>query len=152
MQVNTKNFGLIDIDDDKLITFPQGIVGFPELNKFALIHDEEEGSDSSIKWLQSMDEPAFAMPVMNPLLVKEDYNPNIEDELFEEIGGLDDEAMLVLITLTVPKEVEKMSVNLKAPFVINAETKKGMQVILDGDEYPVKYPIFELLKNRKAGE
>lgn len=152
MQVNTKNFGQIDIDDDKLIVFPQGIVGFPELVHFALIHDEEEGSEAPVKWLQSMEEPAFAMPVANPLVIKEDYNPQIEDALFEEIGGINDDAMLVLVTLTVPKEIEKMSVNLKAPFVINADTKKGVQVILDSEEYPVKFPIYELLKTRKAGE
>ncbi|MCI8896321.1 MAG: flagellar assembly protein FliW, partial [Lachnospiraceae bacterium] len=62
MQITTKVFGEITVDDDKLIYFPKGIIGFPDLKDFALIHDEEKGSDS-IHWLQSIQEPAFAMPV-----------------------------------------------------------------------------------------
>jgi len=152
MRLTTKIFGEVDIEEEKIIQFPSGIVGFPDLNKFALVHDEEKGSDAPIKWLQSLDEPAFAMPVMNPLLVKEDYNPMLEDELLSPIGGLGEDSTLVLVTLTVPKDIEKMSVNLKAPIIINADSRKATQVILDADEYEVKFPIYQILKAGKEGE
>lgn len=152
MQIKTKVFGDITIDDDKIIHFPNGIVGFPELNDFALIHDEEKGKDS-IHWLQSIQEPAFAMPVMDPLLVCPDYNPEVDDELLKNIGELDPEETLVLVTVTVPKDLTKMSINQKGPIVINAAEKKATQVIVEGDKYQVKFPIYEILNNRKkAGE
>ncbi len=153
MTVTTKIFGEITIEDSKIIHFPKGIIGFPELTDFALVHDEEKGSDS-IHWLQSMQEPAFAMPVMDPLLVCPDYNPEVDDELLKPLGELDPNEMLVLVTVTVPKEIEKMSINLKGPFVINAANRKAIQVIIDGDEYLVKYPIYEILKanKEKGGE
>ncbi|MCH5275114.1 MAG: flagellar assembly protein FliW [Lachnospiraceae bacterium] len=152
MKVNTKIFGEVDIEDDKLIEFTGGIVGFPELTTFALIHDEEKGVNTGIRWLQSMQEPAFAMPVMDPLNVMSDYNPEVEDELLKDLGELNEENLLVLVTVTVPSDLTKMSVNLKGPIIINAQTRKACQVIVEGDEYAVKYLIYDILKAGKAGE
>ena len=145
-------FGEIDVDESKLIKFVSGIVGFPDLTDFLLIHDSE--GKKGIQWLQSVHEPAFAMPVMNPLLVKEDYNPVIEDELLKPLEITDPEDFLVLVTVTVPKEIENMSVNLMAPIVISGETRKANQIIVDQEGYEVKYPIYEILKAAKerAGE
>lgn len=151
MQITTKVFGEITIDDDKIIHFPKGIIGFPNLTEFTLIHDEEKGTDS-IHWLQSLQEPAFAMPVMDPLLVCPDYNPEADDELFNVLGELVPEELLVLVTVTVPKDLTKMSVNLKGPIIINAAEKKALQVIVEGDEYKVKFPIYDILNQKKAGE
>lgn len=151
MNVNTKNFGEIEIDDGKIIHFPSGIIGFPDLTDFALIHDEEKGV-GGIHWLQSMQEPGFAMPVMDPLVVVPDYNPSVDDEILKPIGQLLPEETLVLVTVTVPSDITKMTVNLRGPIVINAIEKKACQVIIDGDEYQVKYPIYDILKARKDGE
>ncbi len=152
MKVNTKVFGEVDIADDKIIEFAGGIIGFPELTKFALIHDEEKGVGVGIRWLQSMQEPAFAMPVMDPLVVKEDYNPEVEDELLTDLGELNEENLLVLVTVTVPSDLTKMTVNLKGPIVINSQTRKACQVIVEGNDYTVKFPIYDILQARKAGE
>ena len=152
MKVNTKIFGEVDIEDEKIIEFTNGIVGFPQLTQFSLIYDEEKGAGSCIRWLQSMQEPAFAMPVMDPLIVKKEYNPEIEDELLKDIGELTEDNLLVLVTVTVPSDLTKISVNLKGPIVINSDTRKACQVIVEGDAYAVKYPIYDILKAGKAGE
>ncbi len=152
MKIKTKVFGEVTIDDDKVIHFPSGIIGFPDMTEFALIHDEDKGT-GSIHWLQSLQEPAFAMPVMDPLIVKPDYNPEIEDELLSQIGKLDPEEVLVLVTVTVPSDLTKMSVNLRGPIIINAVEKKACQVIVEGEDYAVKYPIYDILNaGKKAGE
>lgn len=152
MKIKTKVFGEVTIDDDKVIHFPAGIIGFPDMTDFALIHDEDKGT-GSIHWLQSMQESAFAMPVMDPLIVKPDYNPEIEDELLSQIGKLDPEEILVLVTVTVPSDLTKMSVNLRGPIIINAAERKACQVIVEGGDYAVKYPIYDILNaGKKAGE
>lgn len=151
MKVVTKVFGEIEIDDDRIIVFPGGIIGFPELTKFTLLHDEESGDDVGIRWLQSLDEPAFAMPVMDPLIVREDYNPVVEDELLKPIGELDPEELLVLVTVTVPSDLTKMSVNLRGPIIINAKERKACQIIVDEETYVVKYPIYDILQGKKEG-
>lgn len=150
MEINSRIFGQICIEDEKVIHFVNGIVGFPNLTDFALIHDEEK--KGGIQWLQSMQEPQFAMPVMNPLDIMEDYNPQVEDELLKPLGELTPDDMLVLVTVTVPSDLTKMTVNLCGPIVVNTATMKANQVITDGDKYPVKYPIYDILKSRKDGE
>ena len=152
MKINTRVFGEVEIEDEKIITFDKGIIGFPDLKKFTLIYDEEKGSDAGIRFLQSLEEPGFAMPVMDPLLVKEGYNPMVNDELLSGLGGLEEDNVLVLVTVTVPSDITKMSVNLQGPFVINKIEKKACQVIVEGNDYPVRYPIYDILKARKAGE
>lgn len=151
MTIQTKAFGEITIEDDKIINFPNGIIGFPDLTDFAMIHDEESGL-GSIHWLQSIQEPGFSMPVMDPLNVKNDYNPEVEDELLKPLGKLNPDELLVLVTVTVPQDLTKMSVNLKGPIIINAGDKKACQIIIEGDEYQVKFPIYDILQAEKAGE
>lgn len=148
MEIKTKAFGDVTIDDEKIINFPNGIVGFPQLKRFVLIHDEEKGVHT-IHWLQSIEEPGFALPVMDPLLVCPDYNPEIEDELTKPIGELVQGELLILVTVTVPRELEKMSVNLQGPIIINVLERKACQVIV-GDEYAVKFPIYDILQENKA--
>lgn len=152
MRVNTRLFGEVDIADEKIITFPGGIIGFPEMTQFTLIYDEEQGTSAGIRWLQSLNEPGFAMPVMDPLIVKNDYNPEVDDELLKSIGNVNTENILVLVTVTVPADISKMTVNLQGPIIINIEERKACQVIVDAEQYPVKYPIYEILQARKAGE
>ena len=152
MRVNTRLFGEIEIADEKIITFPNGIIGFADMTKFTLIYDEEQGSTAGIRWLQSLDEPGFAMPVMDPLTVKEDYNPEVDDEILKNIGKVTADNILVLVTVTVPSDLTKMSVNLQGPIIINVDECKACQVIVDAEGCPVKYPIYDILQARKAGE
>lgn len=153
MKANTRLFGAIDIPEDKIIVLENGMIGLPEMKHFALIFDEEREGGGKIKWLQSMDDPETAFPVMDPTEVKADYNPIINDDILRPLGELTEENTFILTTLTVPKDVEKMSINLKAPIVINTDTKKGAQIIVE-DDVPVKFMIYDLLKSRKekAGE
>lgn len=152
MKINTRVFGEVDIQDEKIITFENGIIGFPALKRFTLIYDEEKGTNAGIRFLQSVEEPGFAMPVMDPLLVKDDYNPMVEDELLAGLGELNPEDLLVLVTVSIPSDLTKMSVNLQGPFVINAKERKACQIIVENGKYPVKYPIYDIIKSRKAGE
>lgn len=152
MKVVTKIFGEIEISDDKIITFENGIIGFPDLKRFALLHDEERGTNAGIRFLQSLDEPGFAMPVMDPLVVKPDYDPEVNDELLSAAGNVNADNILVLVTATIPSDLTKMSVNLQGPFVINVEEHKACQVIVENGDYPVKFPVYEILQAGKAGE
>lgn len=153
MKAKTRIFGEIEIADDKIITMERGMIGFPELNKFALIFDEEKGRQSTIMWLQSMDDTDIAFPVMDPHTVKEDYNPNVNEEIVAPIGELNEDNTYVLVTVTVPKKIEDFSINLKAPIVVNMDNMKAVQLIVE-DDYPVKFKVYELLqaKKEKAGE
>ena len=153
MKANTRIFGEIEIQDDKIIRFDNGIIGFPELKEFTLIFDSEKEDKTSISWLQSLNEPELAFPVMDPLTVYPDYNPSIEDELLKPLGELTPDNLFVLVTVTVPTDIQEIAVNLKAPIVINTDTKKANQLIVDND-LPVRYNIYDIIQSgkEKAGE
>ncbi|MBR1670660.1 MAG: flagellar assembly protein FliW [Butyrivibrio sp.] len=152
MKLSTRIFGEVEIEDSKIINFPNGIIGFPDLKRFTLIHDaDEDESQNTIQWLQSIEESGFAMPVINPLIVCPDYSPKVNKSELQTIGELNDEELLVLVTVTVPHDLTKMTVNLKGPFIINVSERKASQTIIDNDEYPVKFPIYDILqKNKEA--
>ena len=105
MKVDTRVFGEIDIEDEKSIFFEQGIIGFPNLQNFALIYNSEKEKKGAISWLQSLDEPTFALPVMDPLTMCPDYNPQVEDELLKPLGELTEDNLFVLVTVTVPQNI-----------------------------------------------
>ncbi len=153
MKAATRLFGEIEIDESKIITFEDGIIGFPDMKKFTLIFDEEKEGRPSISWLQSMDEPEIAFPVMDPLFVCETYNPSVEDELLKNLGIIKEDNLYVLVTVTVPQNIKELAVNLKAPIVINTDTRKASQIIVE-DDLPVRYRIYEILEEakKKAGE
>ena len=149
MKVDTRVFGEIDIEDEKSIFFEQGIIGFPNLQNFALIYNSEKEKKGAISWLQSLDEPTFALPVMDPLTMCPDYNPRVEDELLKPLGELTEDNLFVLVTVTVPQNIEEIAINLKAPIVINSVTRRAGQVIVE-DDYPVKYKIYDKIKEAKG--
>ena len=152
MKANTRAFGEIEIEDEKIITLEHGMIGFPEYKHFTLIFNEERGDKKSvIKWLQCMDDGDIAFPVITPGLVQEDYKPTVSDEIISPLGELTEDNVYMLVTVTVPKDITKLTCNLQAPIVINSDNNKAVQVIVDNN-YPIKLPIYDLLRNRKAGE
>jgi flagellar assembly factor FliW len=152
MVAETKFFGTVDIEDDKIIEFPMGIIGFEDLKKFALIYDSEREERSKISWLQSMEEPLMVLPVINPIDITESYNPVIEDELMKIIGDPADEDVLIFTSMSIPSDLTKMTANLKAPFIINTVDRKAMQVIVENEDYPVKYNVYDAIERLKAKE
>lgn len=151
----TKHFGEIELDESKIINFPSGILGFDNYKEFTILYDNEEGERPDISWLQSIDEPSLAIPIMSPFLVMEEYNPEVEDELLKPLGDMKPDNMIVLVSVTVPSDVTKLSANMKAPFIINAETKKGIQIIIEKGDYEIKYHFYEKLaaiKEAKEGQ
>jgi len=152
MLVKTRHFGEVDLDEGKIIYFEQGILGFEDCKRYAILYDNESGERPDISWLQSLDEPALAIPVISPFLVKSDYNPVVEDELLQSLGDLTPENLIVLVSVTVPGDITKISANLKAPFIINADLRKGCQVIVENSDYEIKYYFYNQLQAAKAAK
>lgn len=154
MKVLTKFFGEVELDDNKVLDFPNGIIGFEDFKKYAILYDEENEEEKRISWLQSLEEPKLALPVIDPLAIMSEYTPMIEDELLKPLGDPADEDLLVLLAMTVPSDMTKVTANMKAPFIINAVTCKGAQIIVDNADYPVKFNVYESVQKmkEKAGE
>ena len=155
MHIDSRVFGEIDIDDDKIIRFEEGVIGFEEYHNYALIYDEEKRKDTKggIMWLQCMDEPELAFPVADPLHIYSGYNPVVEDEWLASIGEFEDvDDIFLLSILTVPSDITKVTANLKAPLIINTVTRKACQTIVNNEEYEIKYNIYDYVQSLKKKE
>ena len=154
MLVKTKYFGEVDLDEDKIISFPNGILGFEDCKRYTILYNNENGERPNISWLQSVDVQGLALPVISPELVKKNYNPSINDDLLQVLGQINENNIIVLLTLTVPNDVTKMTTNLKAPIIINCDTLIGCQIIAENDDYMIKFPVYEQLNSNseKKGE
>lgn len=149
MLVKTKYFGEIELTEEKIITLDRGLMGFEEYKRYTILYDCEKEGGTNIMWFQSVDEQGLVLPMINPLIVKDDYNPVVEDELLGQLGEITEENLVILLTMTVPENIEEMSVNLKAPVIINADTRKGVQIIVENQDYEVKYKVYDVLKKKK---
>lgn len=154
MQVKTKWFGTIEIGDEKIITFEKGLIGLDEYKRFTIVYNTEKSDTRTIMWLQSLEDESLALPVMDPELVMDNYDPVVEDQLLLTLGDIKTAELIVLVTLTVPYDITKMTCNMKAPIIINADNLKACQIIADNEEYKIKFPIYDIVKEKseKGGE
>ena len=155
MQINTKWFGTVEIDAAKVITFEKGLIGFEDCSRFAIVYETEDKKEKPIMWLQSLDEQALALPIIKPEYIVDEYAPDVEDELVYKLGeNVKSDDLIIFVTMTVPSDLTKMTCNLKAPIIINTATMKAVQAVAANEDYVVRFPVYNLLKERKekAGE
>ena len=149
MQIETLRFGSVEIDEAKLITFDDGIPGLEEYRSYALLQFEES---YPIIWLQSIDEGGVCLPVLDTYAVLTGYVFDIDDE---DVGLLKlngPEDLHVVSVLVIPEEIQRMTVNLAAPIIINTVTGKAKQILLSGSDYNVRAPVFQDICKVIAGE
>ena len=138
MKVKTSNFGEIELNEDTFITFPTGILGFPNYKKYAIIDVDE---NSPLKWLQSVEEPAISFVITDPSLFYQGYSVDAWKNDLADIEIEEAEDAIVLIIVTVPTDPALMTGNLKGPILINAKTRLAKQLIIDNPEYDIKYRL-----------
>ncbi|MGO9146793.1 MAG: flagellar assembly protein FliW, partial [Desulfomonilia bacterium] len=119
MEIETLRFGKIPIQEDKVITFPRGILGFAK-NKQYILFPHSEGSP--FFWLQSVEDGELAFVVMNPRLVKADYSVDVDENVMNELDVKQEAELEVVCIVTIPRQDPKhMTINLLGPIIINAQ-------------------------------
>jgi flagellar assembly factor FliW len=147
MKVATKPYGLIDIEDNQKITFPQGLLGFEALHDYALLDAERQ----PFYWLQSLDAPNTAFILINPFLFRPDYEANIDNDELAAVAITDPREALIFAVVTVPADGAPMTANLQGPLVINRDTRQGKQAIITDTRWKTKHDIMaELSEARKV--
>ncbi len=150
MKIQSTRFGEIDINQQSVITFPGGLPGLEALIKYAIIRCNQT---DPIQWLQSLDDPDVSIPIVNPFVLKPDYELIVEDDELDLIQTHEEEDLVVLNIMVLPEDLTKMTMNLMAPLLINMSKMIGAQIMMDHKTLPVKYPAYEaLLDYYKKGE
>jgi flagellar assembly factor FliW len=137
MGVYKTRFGELEIKDNEVITFPNGIPGFEELRKFAVLNIPET---QPIQWLVSLEDENVSFPLIDPWLVLETYEVDLSKQDLDILQVEDPSDLVVWSIVTIPiGKPELATVNLKAPVVVNIKKGIGIQVILE--KYELKHPI-----------
>jgi flagellar assembly factor FliW len=135
--VTTKTLGTVTVTAQQCFTFPEGLLGFEGRTEFALIDAEA----APFFWLQSTEEAELAFLVVDPFLVREDYEADIDDEALNTVALTDPSAVLVLTIVTLPADGAAPTVNLQGPLIFNKANHRAFQAILADPRWPVKHPL-----------
>ena len=146
MEVETKANGIVQIEEKQIVTFPEGIMGFEQYHKYALINSEYE----PFIWLQSLEEKNLAFLLIDPFLISSEYEADIDDENLKKIQVQAPEDIVVMTIVTIPANGDPITANFLGPIVINRKNNKCLQVVLNDGRWDTKFNIIEALK--KKGE
>lgn len=149
MIINSLKFGEIEIDDSTIITFPEGLPGFETTKRFAVVNCEYT---DPIQWLHSVDDSSAVLPVVNPYLLVQGYDVEVDDTDLEIIGTKREEDIILLNVMVLPEELSNMTINLMAPILINVRKLLGKQIFMDHKDIPIKKPVFKELMNYYLAE
>ncbi len=139
MKVNSSRFGEMEVPVDRVITLPQGMIGFPQLRRYVLIRHRD---DSPFFWLQSLEASELAFVTVNPLLFDSQYKFTLGNTESKLLAVEDPSQIQVWVVVTIPAgKPDQMTANLKAPLVINLVNRMGAQIILDDAKYSVRHPL-----------
>ena len=122
--------------DEPILTFPEGLPGFPDTRRFVLT---EFSGDGVFQLLTSLDRPDLSMVVMVPWLAFPDYGPEIGETDRVDLGIEDPSDAVVFCAVTADEE--QLYVNLLGPFVVNRHTRVGRQLVLADQDLPVRAPL-----------
>ncbi len=135
MNIETRDFGNVEITEDEIITFVQPLFGFDQYKNYVLLHDKEIGN--SVAWLQSTEQSDICFIIVEPDVYAKDYNPEIEEKDLDDLG---DGEVFAWVVCVIGRDLNNSTINLKNPILINRDTKKAKQHILDGD-YSLRHPF-----------
>jgi flagellar assembly factor FliW len=142
VKISTTRFGDISIDESRVIQMREGMLGFDHLKRYVLLTQDK---DTPFMWFQSVDDGAIAFVVIHSFVVKPDYEPVISDGEVKvlEITSPGPENLVVLSVVTIRSDPFRVTANLRAPIVVNAEKMLAKQVVLLEGDYPVQYSLAE---------
>ena len=144
MEVKTKTLGTVHVEEKQIINFVNGLYGFEEYHRFAIIEAEYQ----PFYWLQSLDESNLAFIIVDPFLIVNDYELDIDDNALSEIGIDSPEDVVLFAIITIPADGSAVTANLQGPIVINRKNNIALQVILSDSKWTTKHNIIKGLNTK----
>jgi len=143
MEIESTRFGRLNVEDERVINFPKGLLGFPNHTRFALI---QTGEENYFFWLQSVDEANLAFVVADPGIFFKGYEVPLRDETRQELRlGEEEGAERFLQVFVICNKVgEWLTGNLLGPLVVNAGNRLAQQVVLTEKKWTTRQPLLRL--------
>lgn len=126
MFVDTLRFGRIEVDENTVIHFPRGLAGWPQLQRFKLLHQAD--SEAIVHWLQSLDDGAVSFNLVDPARLGIRYELSLSDEECNLLQAASPADVVVLLMVGVRDDSGQLEAKARLPFVINPATRRGLQM------------------------
>ena len=136
--IRTLSFGEIEVPESKVLFFKEGLPGFPDHHRFAVLSFDDL---RPLEYLQALDEPPVAFLVISPFLVLPEYSISLSDPDLADFECADPAELTVYAVATIPEDPSKATANLFAPIVVNEKMRSGRQLLLHDSGYSVKHPL-----------
>ena len=136
IHVVSSRFGELDVPVDRVLHFPQGLIGFPRARRFVIL-DHRPGSP--FKWMLCLEEPDVAFAVVEPATLVPAYEPPLE--LAARTLGVDPADVVLFVIVTIPPDPTAMTVNLMAPVVVDLRTRRSRQLVLEDPRCDPSYRV-----------
>jgi len=134
----TTRFGTVEVPDKDVLFFSLGVLGLPEVRRYVML---DHGPNTPLKWLQAVDKPELAFPIVPATDLVQDYHITISADDLAALAMESTNDLLAFVILTIPNgKPERTTANLKAPIVMNPRTHLALQVLVEQD-YPIRYPL-----------
>lgn len=141
MKINTLKFGEIEIEKERIFKFELPIIGFNDLKEFIIV---DLNKDNFFKWLQSVEDPTLAFPIISVFSMNVDYSIDLPDEVVDILKIKNVESLLVMNIASIPQDnPQGTTINLLAPLIFNLDELTAGQVILSGSGYDISFPLFK---------
>jgi flagellar assembly factor FliW len=147
MLIHTVNFGDLEVPEDKILTFKEGLPGFPQIHRFVVLELEEI---KPFQYLQALDDPPITLFVINPFMVEPTYEFRLSETDMADVNSKNSSELAVYAVATIPENPSDATINLMAPIVINENDRCGKQVILHESKYSVKHPLLQINGQNEA--
>ena len=148
MNVASTRFGIMTVPAEKVLTFPSGVLGFPEWTRYVMLdHD----TDAPFKWLHCVEDASLAFVVVDPAVFHRNYQIEISTEARLEVEGSETDELSLVVILTIPSDdPSAVTANLRGPLLMNPRTRLCKQLVL-AEDYPTRYPVFSTSTHAESG-
>ncbi len=145
MHIDSPRFGRIEFSQNRLVTFPEGMLGFRDYKRYVF---HQPVPQSTLVLMQSADVAALAFVVVDPRVIRPGYEVKVTASQLATVELADPGTAVVWVTLTIPPDASRMTANLQGPIIVNPEKRLGAQVVINDDSVTTKYPVLEGLRSQ----
>ena len=145
MVIHSDRFGELKVNDQDILTFESPLLGFQNLRDYYLFEPPE---DNTFVWLQSVESPAVAFPLIESEVVHDPYDIELHGADLIRLGttSFKDNRIISFALVSMSNDPSQVTANFMAPVLVHCETRRGIQIILESTDYDAETPIFEALK------
>lgn len=143
-EVETSRFGKIRVPQSNVLHFEGGLLAFEHCKRFVLIRLPDQ---EPFQWIQSLDDGELAFVLLDPCLLEPAYRAELRPAQVGRLWNESAERMIVFVIATIPADPRQATANLAGPLIIDAESREGVQIVLNADRWQTRHPVF-----RPAGE